>query len=310
MKPNKPVIIGFLLILSITAFAQNVGAPPEHIKAITYQWKGERFDDGRPKVPDDLLERLKKVPIEAAWSVLRNRGYECQFEGDWTVLFPDQAMTGRVVTAQYMPLRPDLDEWVKAQGKKENRSNPPTNSWPIDILKNGDVYVADSYGKVQDGPILGDNLGNAIYAKSKRGVIVYGTVRDPEGLKMIDGFNSWSKGIDASFLQKMMLTSINTPIRIGHATVLPGDAVLAKSHGVLFIPAHLLEEVVVTSEVTQIRDEFGWARLKEGRYTPGQIDSQWSEEIKKDFLEFVKKYHGTLPMTPEQFERYMRERNW
>jgi 4-hydroxy-4-methyl-2-oxoglutarate aldolase len=309
MKKVYTILIVFILSVFIAA-AQNVGSSPQYIKAITAAWQGERFADGRPKVSDELLERLKKVPIEAAWSVLRNRGYESQFEGSWTVLFPDSAMTGRVVTAQYMPLRPDLDEWVKAQGKIENRSNPPTNSWPIDILKNGDVYVADSYGKVDDGPILGDNLANAIYAKSKRGVIVYGTVRDPEGMKMIGGFNSWSKGIDASFLQKMMLTSINAPIRIGHATVLPGDAVLAKSHGVLFIPSQLVEEVVSTSEVTQIRDEFGWQRLRDGVYTSGQIDSQWSEEIKKDFLEFVKNYHGALPMTEEEFERYMTERNW
>ncbi len=307
---RKILFLAVLLLIGSFAYAQKVGSSPEYIKAITSQWKGERFADGRPKVSDELLERLKKCAIEAAWSVLRNRGYLNQFEGDWTVLLPDQAMTGRVVTAQYMPLRPDVDEWVKAQGKLEKRSNPPTNSWPIDILTNGDVYVADSYGKVDDGPILGDNLGNAIYAKSKRGVIVYGTVRDPEGLKMIDGFNSWSKGLDASFLQQMMLTSINAPIRIGHVTVLPGDVVLAKSHGILFIPPHLVEEVVTTAEVTQIRDEFGWARLKEGKYTPGQIDSQWSEEIKADFLNFVKNYHGKLPMTSEQFDRYMKERNW
>ncbi len=309
MKKLFPFLC-FIILLNVNAFTQNVGSSPAYIKSITSIWQGERFADGRPKVSDELLERLKNVPIEAAWSVLRNRGYESQFEGSWTVLFPDSAMTGRVVTAQYMPLRPDLDEWVKTQGKIENRSNPPTNSWPIDILQNGDVYVADSYGKVDDGPILGDNLANAIYAKSKRGVIVYGTVRDPEGMKMIGGFNSWSKGIDASFLQKMMLTSINAPIRIGHATVLPGDVVLAKSHGVLFIPAQLVEEVVKTAEVTQIRDEFGWARLREGIYTSGQIDSQWSEEIKKDFLEFVKNYHGELPMTEQEFEKYMTERNW
>ncbi|MDR2910407.1 MAG: hypothetical protein LBV47_03450 [Bacteroidales bacterium] len=307
---RKLILFCFIILLSSVVYAQNVGSTPEQIKAITSLWQGERFPDGRPKVSDEMLERLKKVAIEAAWSVLRNRGYENQFEGSWTVLFPDSAMTGRVVTAQYMPLRPDLDEWVKAQGKIEKRTDPPTNSWPIDILKDGDVYVADSYKKVEDGPILGDNLANAIYAKSKRGIIVYGTVRDPEGMKMIDGFNSWSKGIDASFLQRMMLTSINAPIRIGHATVLPGDAVLAKSHGVLFIPAHLVEEVITTSEVTQIRDEFGWQRLKEGKYTSGQIDSQWSDEIRKDFLEFVKSYHGELPMTEAEFERYMTERNW
>jgi len=309
---KKLILFCFVILLSSVVYAQNVGSTPEQIRAITSLWQGERFPDGRPKVSDELLERLKKLPIEAAWSVLRNRGYESQFEGSWTVLVPGNSMTGRAVTAQYMPLRPDLDEWVKAQGKAENRSNPPTNSWPIDILVNGDIYVADSYGKVQDGPILGDNLANAIYAKSQRGVIVYGTVRDPDGMKLIEGFNSWSKGIDASFLQKMMLTSINAPIRIGHATVLPGDAILAQSHGILFIPAHLLEEVVITAEVTEIRDRFGWARLREGRYTSGQIDSQWSNEIKEDFLDYIKNYQGDfkLPMTEAEFERYMTERNW
>ena len=137
---NKKIIfLSIFILFSYAAFSQNVGSSPEYIKAITSLWKGERFPDGRPKVSDDFLERLKKVPIEAAWSVLRNRGYESQFEGTWTVLFPENAMTGRVVTAQYMPLRPDLDDWVKNQGKIEKRSTSTTNSWPIDILKEGDI---------------------------------------------------------------------------------------------------------------------------------------------------------------------------
>jgi len=307
---KKILLLFSIIFLYLTSFSQNVGSSPEYIKAITAQWKGERFADGRPKVSDELLERLEKLPIEAVWAVLRNRGYLNQFEGNWTILHPDQAMTGRVVTAQYMPLRPDFDEWVKEQGKRENRTNPPTNSWPIDILTNGDVYVADSYGKVDDGPILGDILGTSIFTKSKRGIIVNGTIRDPDGLLRIEGFNSWSKGMDASFLQQMMLTSINVPIRIGRATVLPGDVVLAKSHGVLFIPAHLVDEAVSTAEVTEIRDAFGITRIKEGKYTSGQIDSQWPPEIIKDFLEFVKQQHGKLPMTDEALDRFMKERNW
>ena len=303
---KRVVLISVFILACVINYAQNVGSTPEYIKAITSQWKGERFADGRPKVSDDMLERLKKLPIEAAWGVLHNKGYQNQFEGDFTVLFPDKPMTGRAVTAQYMPLRPDLEEWVFKQGIAEKRNKPPTNSWPIDVLVNGDVYVTDTYGRV----VIGDNLGNAIYAKSKRGVVIYGTERDPEGLKMIDGFNSWTKGYDPAYLMQMMLTSINAPIRMGHATVLPGDVVMAKSHGVLFIPAHLVEEVVITSEVTQLRDEFGWARLKEGKYTPGQIDSQWSEEIKKDFLNFVNNYPGKLPMSKEALDNYMKERNW
>ncbi|MDR7132124.1 regulator of RNase E activity RraA [Algoriphagus sp. 4150] len=292
--------------------AQNVGASPEFIKALTAEWTGERFPDGRPKIPDSILERLKDISIEEAWGVLRNKGYQNQYEGDWQIMLPDEAMTGRVVTAQYMPLRPDLEKQVKDQGvDKEGRSpKGGTNSWPIDILTNGDVYVADGYGKIVDGTLIGDNLGNAIYAKSKRGVIFNGSVRDQEGLSEIEGFNAWMKGQDPSYIQQMMLTSINAPIRIGRATVLPGDAVLAKKYGVIFIPAYLVEELVLTSEVTGLRDEFGHQRLREGKYLAGQIDSEWTEEIKKDFLDWLNNYPGKLPMTKEDLDDYLKERNY
>jgi 4-hydroxy-4-methyl-2-oxoglutarate aldolase len=235
----KKILLSSLFILvGYFLFGQNVGSSPEYIKALTSEWKGERFPDGRPKVSDALLERLKNISIEEAWGVLRNKGFQNQYEGDWTIIHPEEVMTGRVVTAQYMPLRPDLEKVVKEQGKIENRSQQGgTNSWPIDILTPGDVYVADSYGKVADGTLIGDNLGNSIYAKSQRGVIFYGSVRDQEGLNEIKGFNGWIKGEDPSYIQQMMLTSINAPIRIGRATVLPGDVVLAKKYGVIFIPA-------------------------------------------------------------------------
>src|SRR5204862_2397292 len=193
--------------------------------------------------------------------------------GDWMVEHTDSVMTGRVVTAQYMPLRPDLDKVIKETGKTEKRIGA-TNSWPIDVLKNGDVYVADSYGKMADGTLIGDNLGNSIYAKSQRGVIFYGSVRDVEGLEAIKGFNAWIKGQDPSYINQMMLTSINAPIRIGRATVLPGDVVLAKKFGTIFIPSHLVEELVITSEVTALRDEFGHQRLREKKYLAGEIDSE------------------------------------
>ena len=309
---NKKIIILTLFFLScLLSNAQNVGSSPEYIKALTNKWNGERFPDGRPRVSDALLERLKHISIEEAWGVLRNKGYQNQFEGDWTIIKPEEVMTGRVVTAQYMPLRPDLQEYVKEQGKKEDRAQQGgTNSWPIDILTNGDVYVADGYGKIADGTLIGDNLGNSIYAKSQRGVIFFGSVRDMEGLSEIKGFNGWIKGFDPSYIQQMMLTSINAPIRIGRATVLPGDVVLAKKYGVIFIPSFLVEELVLTSEVTALRDEFGHQRLREKKYLAGQIDSEWTEEIKKDFLDWLNHYPGKLPMTKEELDNYLKERNY
>jgi regulator of RNase E activity RraA len=307
--------ITFLLIsLAITTLcgnAQHVGSSPEYIKLLTSEWKGERFPDGRPKVPDSILERLKNISVEEAWGVLRNKGFENQFEGNWHVIHPGEAMTGRVVTAQYMPLRPDFEKQIKEQGKIEARAQRGgTNSWPIDILANGDVYVADGYGKIVDGTLIGDNLGNSIYAKSQRGVIFYGSVRDEEGLMEIDGFNGWIKGSDPSFIKQMMLTSINAPVRIGRATVLPGDVVLAKDFGVVFIPAYLVEDLVLTSEVTALRDEFGHQRLREKKYLAGQIDSEWTEEIKKDFLDWLNNYPGKLPMSKKELDDYLKERNY
>ena len=290
--------------------AQKISPTPDEMKAITSLWTGDRFADGRPKVHDALLARLEKVSMEEAWGYLRNKGYNNQFENDWIIINDDKVMAGRALTAQYMPLRPDIESLVREVGKNEGRVQAGgTNSWPIDKLQNGDIYVADSYGKIVDGTLIGDNLGNAIYSKSKKGVIFYGSVRDMAGLNKIDGFNGWVKGHDPSYIQQMMLSTINYPIRIGRATVVPGDAVLANKFGVVFIPAHLLADLVINAEFIMLRDQFGIQRLKEGKYTAGEIDSKWNETIVKDFLDWVNKKKD-LPMSKEELDKFLKDRNW
>ncbi|MFO7671332.1 MAG: hypothetical protein R6W31_16860, partial [Bacteroidales bacterium] len=291
---NRNAIILFALITGgVNLMAQQVGSSPEYIKALTVNWEGERFADGRPKVSDALLERLKALSMEEVWGVLQNKGFKNQYESDWHIIRPGQVMVGRVVTAQYMPSRPDFEAQVKEQGKIEGRAQAGgTNSWPIDVLVPGDVYVADGFGKIVDATLIGDNLANAIYANSQNGVIFNGSVRDEQGILEVEGFNGWIKGSDPSYIKDMMLTSINAPIRIGRAIVLPGDVVLANKFGVIFIPAYLLEDLVITSEITGLRDEFGHQRLREGKYLPGQIDSRWTEDIKEDFLNWLSNYPG------------------
>lgn len=307
----KLVIVFLFSFNYLITDAQRVGATPEYIKTLTADWKGDRLPDGRPKVSDALLERLKAISMEEAWGVLRSKGYQNQYEGDWLIIQPDSVMTGRVVTAQYMPSRPDLVSVIKNQGKAENRAQQGgTNSWPIDVLMPGDVYVADGFGKIADGTLIGDNLGNSIYAKSHRGVIFYGSVRDQAGLLKIKGFNGWIKGQDPSFIQQMTLTTINNPIRIGRATVLPGDVVLANKFGTIFIPAALVQDLVISSEITALRDEFGHQRLREKKYLAGQIDSEWTPEIKKDFMEWLKNYPGKLPMTKTELDQYLKSQNF
>ena len=294
--------------------AQEIAGSPEYIKALTAQWKGERFPDGRPKVSDDLLERLKHVTIEECWAELMKLGYQNQYEGDWMLLNddPSAVTTGRAVTAQFMPLRPDLEDAIIEQGKKEGRmwQQKRTVSWVINSLVKGDVYVADTYNKEFLGTAIGSNLGNGVYNATGNGMITYGHIRDIERLRKIEGFNVWCKGYDPSYMRQTILTNYNVPIRIGKATVIPGDVVLAKPGAVLFIPAHLVEQIVLTSEFTKLTDEFGEAMIKEGRYTAGQIDSVWSDEMNKAFVSWVRNYPGKFPMSEKQLEACLKERNF
>ncbi|MEH6681464.1 MAG: RraA family protein [Sediminicola sp.] len=307
MRNLRIVVVLSCFLGFFHARSQGVTASPEYIKELTSNWTGERFADGRPKVPDALLQRMKKIQIEEAWGFLRQKGYNNQYEGEWEIIHPESAMTGRVVTAQYMPLRPDYQQLVKLKGAKENRDTiGGSNSWPIQQLVNGDVYVADGYGRIIDGTLIGSNLGNAIYANSQNGVIFDGGVRDVAGLLDIEGFNGWHKGADPSYLQEEMLTSINMPIRVGRAIVLPGDVVLANQHGTVFIPSHLASELVLSSEIVGLRDIFGFQRLREKKYTAGQIDTRWTKEINADFENWLKEYPDSkLPMTRKELNDHM-----
>ena len=303
------LIKGIVLFMLVCNFTTAQTTSKEQIIFLTPQWEGERFDDGRPKVADDILKRMKDVAIEEAWGVLRNEGYHNQFEGGWKPLHDDVPVVGRALTVQYMPNRPDVSDQILKKGKADGQIGN-TNSWPIDMLQLGDVYVADGFGKIVDGTLIGDNLGNAIYAKSKTGVVFNASSRDQAGLSEIEGFNAFVREWHPSYLTEVMLLSINAPIRIGAATVLPGDIILGKKEGVMFIPAHLAEKVVVTSEVVRLRDLFGITRLKEGKYTPGQIDNKWSDEIEKDFSNWLNDHIDELPVPKAQIQALLKKRMW
>src|SRR5690606_30747128 len=119
-------------------------------------------------VPDEVLTRLKITSAEEAWGVLRGEGYNYQFEGNWHLVNPSgERMVGRVVTAQFMPVRPDMNEMINSKAAGEGRVSKGQNSWVIDTLQPGDVLVVDMFGKIKDGTFAGDNLATAIFTKSK-----------------------------------------------------------------------------------------------------------------------------------------------
>lgn len=283
--------------------------PKEELIFLTSEWKGDRFPDGRPKIPDDVIRRAKNITIEDAWTVLRNDGYVCQYDGNWKMIHADVTIAGRALTAMFMPTRPDVEKNIKDRGAKQGRTGN-TNAWPIDVLSKGDVYVADGFGKINEGTLMGDNLGNSIYAKSGTGVIFDAAARDLDGLMKIEGFNAFVRDWHPSFLQDVVLMGLNTPVRIGQALVLPGDLVLAKKSGVIFIPAHMAEKVVITAEFIMLRDRFGHAMLKEGKYTTGQIDSQWTDELKDAFMKWISVNAPDVPMKRSDVDEFMKKRTW
>ena len=271
--------------------------------------KGERFADGRPKVSDALIERAKKIGIEEAWQILHNEGYNNQYEGNWKMVHDDVPVVGRAVTARYSPTRPDIEALIKERGKKEGRKGN-TNAWAIEVLQKGDVYVAEAFGKIAQGTLIGDNLGTSIFNKTGNGVIFDGSARDLSGLEAIKGFNAYVRDFHPSFLEEVVLMSLNGPIRIGGAIVMPGDVVLSEREGVLFIPAHLAEKVIATAEFISVRDRFSKDVLKSGKYNAGQIDNQWTEEIKTSFLDWVKAHPNEQNITKEALEKFLEKRTW
>lgn len=302
-----------ILLLGEFTAAQEVQISKEELIALTPEWKGERFPDGRPKVPDRILERMKQVSVEEAWAVMKNAGYGYQVAEQWQVINPDSVLVGRAVTAMFMPARPDVWKAIDTVGKKKGKRGQ--NTWPVDILVKGDVYVADQFGAHRNGPTIGDNVGNAIYARTGNGIVYDGALRDVEGLKEIGGFTSYYTSYDPSYHNppgdlNTMIVGINRPTRIRTVTVMAGDVVLGKLGVVVFVPPHLAEKVCTTSEIVRLRDMFGHQRLREGKYTAGQIDTRWTDDIEKDFSKWINDHINELPVPKETIQQFLKDRTW
>lgn len=314
MSAFKRLVFVFVILVFYKPLrAQQVQISKEQLVALTPLWTGERFADGRPKVPDDIIRRMKSVSVEEAWATMKNAGYGYQVAEGWQVINPDSVLVGRAVTATFMPARPDVWKAIDSAGKKEGKRGQ--NTWAVDLLVKGDVYVADQFGAHRNGPTIGDNVGNAIYAKSGNGIVYDGALRDVEGLKEIGGFTSYYTSYDPSYHNppgdlNTMIVGINQPTRIRTVTVMPGDVVLGKLGVVVFIPPHLAEKVVTTSEIVRLRDLFGHQRLREGKYTAGQIDARWSDDIERDFSKWLNDHINELPVGKEQIQEYLKDRTW
>lgn len=262
----------------------------EDIIALTPLWKGERFEDGRPKVPQKYLDEMRNMTLEELWKPIFLKGYITQFEGDLKNLHDDgRKLIGRAVTCTFVPTRPDLHDVMFGVGAEEGRKGN-YNQWVIDSLVEGDVVVADMYDKIYKGTFLGGNLTTAIKTRTKTGGgVIWGGIRDTEQMKQVPDVQVYYRGIDPTPIREFIMKDFNSITRIGKATVLPGDIVYGAGGGVLFIPSHLVQEVVEGAAKTHVKDDFGFEMIGQGKFTTAQIDrATWTEEMLDMLLEWIK----------------------
>jgi regulator of RNase E activity RraA len=259
---------------------------------------------------------MAKVTLEEAWAVVTGAGFSHQFDDRWLSIHPDKILVGRALTSQWLPGRPDILRVIEAKGREQGRVGG-TNAWPVDMLQPRDVYVSDHFGLKENGASVGDNVGSAIYARSGNGIVYDGAVRDINGLRELEHFTSFVRyyapshhvgNASAGARLNSTMIGINVPIRIGGALVMPGDVVLGRDGGVIFIPPQLAERVVQSSEITRLRDTFGHARLRAGVYTAGQIDGRWTDAIEADFTRWLRQNFDTLPVARQQIEEMLKQR--
>src|SRR5881398_300197 len=284
------MISAFALLVSMPpAMAQLFSFPKQELADYTAQNPFERLPDGRPKVPDELIEQARDLSSEEVWAVLQAKEYNNQYADGFQVLHPGKTMVGRAFTVQFMPQRSDVDDIARAKAKNSGRAGL-TNQTAIDMLQPGDVLVVDLFGKKVNGTIVGDNLFYyTMKATSGGGLVVDGSVRDLNGISEID-MPAYFRAVDPTPIGNVMLTGINIPIRIGGVTVMPGDLVVGDREGVYFIPPQLVKEVLDRADEIHIHDEWTKKKFDEGKYKSSEIYSTPTDpKLQQEYQEYLKR---------------------
>jgi regulator of RNase E activity RraA len=249
----------------------------------------ERFPDGRPKVPDNLLQQARELSSEEVWAVLQEKGFNNQYADGFRILHPDKPMVGRAFTVQFMPQRPDLEHIANSKAKEHGLPHL-TNQTAIDMLQPGDVLVVDIFGKKVGGTVVGDNLFYYVMTATKGGgLVVDGSIRDLNGISEID-MPAYFKDVDPTPIDNVMLTGINVPIRIGGVTVMPGDLVVGDREGVYFIPPQFVKDVLDRADEIRIHDEWTKKKFAEGKYKSSEIYSTPKDpKLVQEYQEYLKR---------------------
>ena len=254
----------------------------------------ERFEDGRPKVPDAILEKCKGLSAEEVWAVLgrEKSGFPNQYEGNWRILHPEKKLVGRAVTVQFMPFRRISSMWRKPMRKPRARAPaPPISACWINCRTAMSWWWICS-GRSRKAPSRAITSRPMSMRPRSRGMVVDGAIRDLEGISPID-MGVYIRGVHPTPLRNIVLTGYNIPIRIGGATVMPGDVVFGDSEGVYFIPPEKVKEVVDKADITHIHDEWTKAKILSGKYKSTDIyPTPRDPALKKEYEEYLKQHLG------------------
>jgi 4-hydroxy-4-methyl-2-oxoglutarate aldolase len=291
MRMSGLTVGAALALWAAAASAQVFQLSGEQLIKYTAQNPFERFPDGRPKVPDALLEQMKDLTAEDIFGVLQGAKFPNQFEGNFMLLHPGRKLVGRAVTAQFMPLRPDVADVAEADAHAKGLGRN-ANQRVIDMLQPGDVLVVDLFGKIENGTFVGDNLATAIFAATRTGFVIDGAVRDLEGIFPIE-MAAYFRGVHPSAIGNVMLTAVNTPVRIGNATVMPGDVVFGDREGVYFVPPQFVQQIVDKAVETKIHDEWTKAKFLTGKYKASDLyPSPRDPALKQEYEAYKRKRLG------------------
>jgi regulator of RNase E activity RraA len=282
-------VCAIALLAPSAVHAQLFTFSKQELMDYTAQEPFDRLPDGRPKVPNDLMERARELSSEEVWAVLQQKGFNNQYADGFQVLHPGKTLVGRAFTVQFMPSRPDVDDIAAAKAKNSGLPRL-TNQTAIDMLQPGDVLVVDLFGKKVNGTIVGDNLFYYVMkATGGGGLVVDGSVRDLNGISEID-MPAYCRAVDPTPIGNAMLTGINIPIRIGSVTVMPGDLVVGDREGVYFIPPQLVKEVLDRADEIHIHDEWTKKKFDEGKYKSSDIYSTPSDpQLRQEYQEYLKR---------------------
>jgi 4-hydroxy-4-methyl-2-oxoglutarate aldolase len=283
------LIAAWLTTSSVGAAAQLISFSKDQLIEYTAKNPFDRLPDGRPKVPDDLIERARGLSSEEVWAVLQAKGYNNQYADGFQVLHPGKTMVGRAFTVQFMPVRDDVDGVIQSKHKQLTGKHLH-NQTAIDMLQPGDVLVVDLFGKKVGGTIVGDNLFfYTNQATHGGGLVVDGSVRDLDGISEID-MPAYFRSVDPTPIGDVMLTGINVPIRIGGVTVMPGDLVVGDREGIYFVPPQFVQEVLDKADETHIHDEWTKKKFAEGKYKSSEIYGSPSDpKLKQEYEEYLKR---------------------